>query len=326
MQFVLLHLRERYDVVHNHGDSAILLLLIKRVLFLKVPVVTSVHIVRKAQYETIQKADIYGAAREGLDKEAYGSLPGLTASYRVLLMEKAYIELSDALAVVSEGLRREVVDAYGVSGDVDVILNGVNTGSFCNGDDEAENSWHSGARILFVGVLNGRKGEFDLIRAMKKVTAACPGASLSVIGDGPARGGATEMAERLGLEGNIRFMPCAGYADMPGHYRKSSLFVLPSYSEGLPKVLLEAMACGTPVVVSDIPGHREVVTDGVTGYLFKPGDVDGLAATIIKALENAEQGRMIASAARALVELRFTWDEVARRLDRVYERALEARG
>jgi hypothetical protein len=256
-------------------------------------------------------------------------LPSIVSNKKVLCLENIYINLSDSLAAVSEGLRMDIKNEYNISDNVSVVLNGVNTTNYFNSNSKNNEDLRQKLSInckyiiLFVGVLNGRKGEFTLIKAMNKVVSKYRDANLLIIGDGPAKAAAMETVKRLELEDNIKFVPNVKHAGMRDCYRKSSLFVLPSYSEGLPKVLLEAMACGTPVVVSDIPGHREVVIHGVTGYLFEAGDIDSLSSTIVKALGNTEQRKMISSSARALVESRFTWDEVAGRLDRVYERVLD---
>ena len=323
IKFICLHLKERYDIVHNHGASATALLLLKRLFFIKVPVVTSVHIIRKAQYKAIQKADIYKVPREILGKEVNNMIPVVKIDRKELLLEKIYLKLSDNLAVVSEQLKKDIKNEYGLSDDVFVIFNGVNLAIFNNKNNDKEslrkrlpvNCKHL---ILFVGVLNGRKGEFDLIKAMQKVFSVYPDANLLIIGNGPTKEIAFKMVKKLNLEDNITFIPNVKYDEMSKYYRASDLFVLPSYSEGLPKVLLEAMACGTPVIASDIPAHREILKDNVTGYLFKTGDVDDLASTIVRALENVEQRKMISSNARTLVEREYSWEAVAERLNHVY--------
>ncbi len=327
--FIFLHLRNKYDVVHNHGDSAIVLLLLKRLFFFKIPIVTSVHIVRKSQYKTIQKVDIYKVPRESLGDEAIDMLPTNKENRRELLMEKLYLKLSDGLAAVSEGLREDIKNEYSISDKAYVILNGVNIEHFRksnrSGNEYIKQKHGIDCKylILFVGVLNGRKGEFNLIKAMQKIVSVSPDAKLLIIGDGPTKDIAIKMAANLKLEDNVKFISNVTYKDINKYYMACDLFVLPSFSEGLPKVLLEAMACGTPVVVSDIPGHREIITDNVTGYLFKINDIDDLKSTILRVLENADQRKIIASNAKTLVEKLYTWEAVAKRLDYVYETVLD---
>jgi len=99
----------------------------------------------------------------------------------------------------------------------------------------------------------------------------------------------------------------------------SDIFVLPSYSEGMPKVVLEAMACGTPVIISDIPEHRYIIEDDVTGYFFKTGDVNELSSIIIKILGDLEQRKRISRNANAVIKSQYSWEITAEKLDGVYK-------
>ncbi len=330
LKFIQLHVKNKYNVVHNHGVSAVVLLIFKRFFLIKVPVISSVHIVRKSQYKTIQKADIYKVPRETLGNEAIDILPTNKENRRELLMEKLYLKLSDGLAAVSEGLRKGIKNEYSISDKVYVILNGVNIDRFRKSNRSGneyiklKHGIDCKYLILFVGVLNGRKGEFDLIKAMSNIISEYPDTKLLIIGEGPTKEVAMTMVKNLKLEDSVKFISNVTHNEINKYYMACDLFVLPSCSEGLPKVLLEAMACGTPVVVSDIPGHREIITDNVTGYLFKIGDIDDLKSTILRVLENADQRKIIASNAKTLVEKLYTWEAVAKRLDYVYETVMDS--
>ena len=317
-QFILLHSKDPFDIVHSHGDSGLGVLLLSRLLFRKIPVVSSVHIVRKAQYKAIKKFDIYKEVREILGKEESDGLLDLKKDRWELLKEKLYLKFSNALAVVSASLKDEIEREYGRFNQVFVIFNGVNL-SFFNGDGFVKDRGISNGRytILFVGVLNGRKGEFLLIRAMEKVLSEYPKVKLLIVGDGPTRSLAEELVRRMGLSDHVQFIVNLPYQEMTKCYAESDIFVLPSYSEGLPKVLLEAMASGTPVIASDIPPHKEIIKENVTGYLFKTGDVNSLASTILSALKNVKQ--RISDNARALIQKEYSWRAVVERIDRVYE-------
>jgi len=320
LKFNELHRKEMFDVIHSHGDSALPLLLFRR-LFPRVPVVSSVHIVRKAQFKSLDRADIF----RGFERAAIAcARPGPAARAKELWKERLYLKRSDALAAVSEGIKDDITSEYGMAHKVSVVLNGVNTHYFGSVRRNGKNGWLKkeigcNLMLLFVGVLNGRKGEFDLIKAMKRVTVEHPDSKLVVIGDGPTRKFAIEMAGESGLAKKIVFIPSVGPSRMSGFYGASDLFVLPSHSEGLPKALLEAMACGTAAVVSDIPAHRGIIRNGETGYLFRTGDTEDLAATLLAALKGCEARERIAQAARAFVKEHCTWQNVARRIDRIYD-------
>jgi len=114
-----------------------------------------------------------------------------------------------------------------------------------------------------------------------------------------------------------------GYADLPRYYRSADLYLSASYSDGASISLLEAMACGCPVLVSDIPGNREWVTPGVNGWLFPPGDANALAQAILRAVEQRGQLPRLGAAARQLAEARADWNKNFPQLLRAYQLALE---
>jgi glycosyltransferase involved in cell wall biosynthesis len=160
---------------------------------------------------------------------------------------------------------------------------------------------------------------------MDKVVSENVDVNLLIIGNGPTMEIAGKMIKSLYLEKNIKIIPRVKHSEIKMYYMASDLFILPSYSEGLPKVVLEAMACGTPVVASNIPGHKDVINNNMTGYLFKTGDVEDLSSKIIKALGDREKRSKLAYAAKTFVQKQCTWDCVSKRLDHVYEGVLKER-
>ena len=99
------------------------------------------------------------------------------------------------------------------------------------------------------------------------------------------------MAESLAVASHIHFAGSVPYSELPQKYQDADIFILPSLAEGMPLVVLEAMGTGLPIVASRVQGIDELVVDGVNGALFDPGDVDGLASSLIK-LINAGEGRV----------------------------------
>jgi glycosyltransferase involved in cell wall biosynthesis len=99
------------------------------------------------------------------------------------------------------------------------------------------------------------------------------------------------------------------YADLPRFYRLADLYVAATHSDGTSISLLEAMACGCPALVSDIPGNREWVTPGENGWLSPPGDVDSLAQAILEAVDQRDTLVEMGRAARSLAELRADWNQ-----------------
>ena len=105
-------------------------------------------------------------------------------------------------------------------------------------------------------------------------------------------------------------------------FHKSSIVVLPSYREGFPKVLQEAAACGRPVITSDVPGCRDAVKDGLTGFLISPKDPKVLAEKIEYLLENKDLLVKMGSEARKFAEKEFSSDKVVNKHLKIYEELL----
>jgi glycosyltransferase involved in cell wall biosynthesis len=155
-----------------------------------------------------------------------------------------------------------------------------------------------GSRIvLSVGRLSKEKGHADLMRAMLEVRRACGSdVVLVIVGDGPEHARLERLSRQLDLADAVRLV---GYrADVVPYYAAANVFALPSYSEGSPNVLLEAMDAGVPIVATDVGGVSEMIRHGEQGWLVRGGDVDDLANGIVALLSNAELCAALSSSAR----------------------------
>lgn len=167
--------------------------------------------------------------------------------------------------------------------------------------------------LLFVGGLDKAhyfKGLNILLRAMKLATGPI---SLNVIGTGELKAQYEAEAKALGLANKVNFLGRVSEEDLIRQYQTADMLILPSVNkhEAFGLVLIEAMACGLPVIASNLPGVRSVFSDGQQGYLCAPGDVNDLAAKI-NILSLDENKRLAMSkAARALVEEKYGWEKVA---------------
>jgi len=140
-----------------------------------------------------------------------------------------------------------------------------------------------GPHLVTAGRCSSQKGYDILLQAFALVRNVHQCASLTILGEGEERHGLERMAARLGLAGAVRFL---GFQSNPYPYiKRADLFVSSSRYEGSANAILEAMACGTPVVATDCPSsNREVIEEGVTGWLAQVEDPQSLAATISKAI------------------------------------------
>lgn len=140
-------------------------------------------------------------------------------------------------------------------------------------------------QVLFLGRLREKKGVFDLLDAIPQVLESVPGARFVLAGDGDLEGVAAR-AEKLGVSHTVSL---PGWVDGSAKDRllaEAGTLVLPSYFEGLPVCILEAMALGVPVVASSVGGIPDVLEDGACGWLIEAGDTDGLSVALVSALRD----------------------------------------
>jgi glycosyltransferase involved in cell wall biosynthesis len=146
---------------------------------------------------------------------------------------------------------------------------------------------------------------------------------LILAGDGSLRPWVLDFIERSGLESRIWLPGGVAYADLPEFYRAADLYMSASISDGSSVSLLEAMACGLPALVSDIPGNREWVEPAGNGWLFDVEDVDILAEYLLAAFARGDQRHSMGRRSREIAEARADWSQHAPRLAEAYAATLE---
>jgi glycosyltransferase involved in cell wall biosynthesis len=163
---------------------------------------------------------------------------------------------------------------------------------------------------VFVGRLAQEKGLDTLVRAWVMVVKQLPDARLRLIGAGPMESRLGQLADELSVLQSIEF--AGARSDVEAELRGASCFVLPSREEGLSMALLEAMALGMPVVVTDIPGNRTLVSDGETGLLSPVDKPEAMTEQIVRSLGGSPEIMKMAEQGRELVASRFSIEAVAR--------------
>jgi glycosyltransferase involved in cell wall biosynthesis len=200
---------------------------------------------------------------------------------------------------------------------VQVIPNGVDVARFC--PDRPDPLVDETLRLLFVGRLEPYKGIEVLLEALGHLRGhAGRHLALDLVGDGSLRNRLPALARQLGLEGMVRFRGAVPPSQMPDVYRHADVFVLPSIVEGMPNVVLEAMASGLPVVATRVPGCDELVEVGRTGFLVPPGDSHGLADRIGRLAAHPDLRFAMSIDARDNAQRR-SWNQVARAYLSIYE-------
>lgn len=182
-----------------------------------------------------------------------------------------------------------------------------------------------GVEILFTGWIEEAKGVFDLIRAFALVVQKCPGKAVRLVIAGKGEIDACRrLASACGVEDRV-LLP--GWLAPPGlqeSYARADIYCLPSYVEGVPMGVLEAMAFGLPIVASPVGGIPDVVEGGVHGLLVPPGDVDGLALALERLVHNRTERRAMGTAGRERVLNCYSPERVCRELQTLYHSLLTA--
>lgn len=171
--------------------------------------------------------------------------------------------------------------------------------------------------ILSLARLERDKGIFDLLDAVAAVRAAVADVRLVCAGEGD-REAVAAHAERLGIRDAVKFVGWVGPSGKRALLESAAVLALPSYSEGLPASLLEAMAAGVPVVASTVGGIPEIVSDGTTGLLAAPGDQAALARHLRKLLLDRALAGRLGAAGREAVRLRHCAERVVPQLEHLY--------
>jgi glycosyltransferase involved in cell wall biosynthesis len=161
-----------------------------------------------------------------------------------------------------------------------------------------------------------RKGQLDLVKAMPAVLNKFPEAVLLIAGEGPFRARLEEEVQHLQLQDHVRLLGTR--KDIPQWLSIADCFAFPSYYEGLPGALIEAMMTGLPIVASSIPENQECVTQE-SAMLFSPGDVAQMAKAINHIMEDADHAQRLAKEARAVAQTKFELDAVVQQYEDTYD-------
>lgn len=224
-----------------------------------------------------------------------------------------------AVVTVSKALAEKATAMGTDASRVHVIYNGVDASLFAPGPRTEARTRLGLARseplLLYVGNLKESKGCLDLINALPAVLQRHPEARVAFVGAGACRAAMLQRAQALGCADRLLLPGAVAHEALGDWFRAASVLCLPSHNEGVPNVVLEAMACGVPVVATRVGGIPEVVP-AYAGILVPPHDPRTLSAALLDALEAPWQGPAIAAHARG-----YCWDDNIVRLDAILQAA-----
>ncbi len=215
------------------------------------------------------------------------------------LIEKFVIRSADLVIALTPALEKKAKEIGAKK--VVVIPNFVDTGEFRpdvpHADIEKKYGLKKKRVVIFVGRLHPVKRVDELIRAYKSVQEKIPDAVLLICGEGEEKEKLKTLAEELNTRGVV-FCSRIPRQEVPKHLCAADVFVLPSAIEGQPNALIEALACGLPIVGTDVEGIRDTVEDGRTGLLVPAGDTAALAEAIIRILSDASLRKKMSARCR----------------------------
>ncbi len=240
------------------------------------------------------------------------------------IIDKVILRLADHIVAVSEAQKHRLTRLLIPEGKISAVHNAVEPQQFENIEKIDLRSKYGFASDTFVYVSAGRfsreKGQTYLVKAADVATKRDPRICLVMFGDGPDLTRVRRMVTRLDCEDRI---VCPGFEkNMLGCIKGADALVNPSLSEGLPNVVLEAMALGVPVVATAVGGVPEIIKDGQTGFLVPPRDPPAMAKLLLHVCQHTDQAAKVAEAALQYVNDNLTFDKQYQELTAIYRELL----
>lgn len=233
-------------------------------------------------------------------------------------IEKNLVNKADIVTSASKSVADKLNNLYGV--DVsEIVYNGIDTDFF----NPLSNRNKERDYILYTGILDAQKGLTDLIKSLKIVCEEFPNIRLLLTGNGPFERYLKKMVNNLHLNNNVKFLGYVDKESLLSYYQNATIYVLPSYSEGFPTSILEAMSCGIPVIGTNVTGTSELIINNENGLLVPPRNPERLAESIIYLLDNKNLRDKMGKNGRNLMKQRFDWDLITDKIENCYFSLLE---
>lgn len=223
-------------------------------------------------------------------------------------------EMSDKVIVLSSHWLDWAYQTLNKSDHVNVIYNAVPTLSIKRSEVQP-------GTIAFLGRIGPRKGALDLIHAFKQIKHALPHATLMMAGDGNICE-YKEEAKKLGIDDSVHFLGWVSGLEKLDILKKADVYCLPSYNEGFPMGVLEAMSAGIAVVSSYAGGIPDAISDGVDGLLVDAGDIKNLEQALITMISDRDANREFVNAAKTKFDDNFSLDAIIPQMQKVYDDTL----
>jgi len=291
---------KKYDLVHIHSP-------LSPVPNTSIPIVSTIH------------SSIVGDSRNNEILDLKGIVSGfLSVTTSKKLINKLLLK-SKITITVSNTVCGELKQYYGYHNAI-VIGNGINVNEFKINHGEV--GIPSIPTLIYVGRLSEGKGIFDLLDGIKLIQQTRP-VKLLICGKGRLRKKIEKYISINQLENSVVMMGQVSHGQLIDLFGKSSIFISPSYHEGLPTAVMEAMAAGVPVLLSNIQAHKELIEENYSGFLFLKGDSEDFRKKLLYVLENQKSWNIIRKNAREIVEYNYSWAAIVNRIANTYMEAIK---
>jgi len=227
--------------------------------------------------------------------------------FKIVRQSKTIIAVSDAVKMD--------IQKYYKDNKINVINNGINISEFHFNDTLIEKT--TIFNIIFVGRLSEGKGIFDLLNAIN-IMKDRGQIRLFICGKGPLKEKINRFIMKNKMETIVRLVGHVQHEELKHLLGQSHLFVSPSYHEGLPTAVMEAMASGTLTLLSDIPSHIELVTDHENGYIFEKGNYFDLSQKLESIMNDYDKINEVRINARKTIEKKYSWERIAIQMVHIY--------
>jgi len=243
----------------------------------------------------------------------YRFMPLLNLSVRFVLKN------ADCIRAISKATKKKALEFVREDKICPTMFPAFFDAEFFLKDEPVESKENS---VVFVGSLIGRKGIDYLIQAVPHVVKSFKDFKLYIVGEGKLKSYLMDLASELGVEDYVIFTDHLSAEEVKEYIDKSRALLLPSLSEGLGRIVLEAMARGKPVIGSNVEGIKESIKDGSNGVLVEPRDVDGIANAVIYVLKNKEGSRKMGLEGRKFVMRTYSMERYKENYKKLFKFAL----
>jgi len=291
-------IKNNFDVIHVHSP---LPPLVKS----PIPVLLTIHSPMKSGASVLKITDLFSLATK------------FQAKYISYPLEKKLIKNSSMVTAVSSTVSKNLED-YGLKAeDIKLVYNGVDQNIFFPSGKKPEEKY-----ILYTGRISYGKGLLELIDCAKEVCEIRDDVSFVLAGDGPLLSNLKKKVTDLNLQNRIKFLGQVNRKKIVNLYQNATIFAFPSYYEGLPGSLLEAMACQLPIVATEVPGNIELIEHNKNGIFIPPKNASAISKAILDLLDDPDKRDKLGKNARKTIEDKFTWDAVSNRILGCYKSIL----